>query len=652
MKSRTLIFFCFIVFCFFLSKAQGVKKHDSLLKVVATTKNDSARSNALRILARIELLKNPRQCLIYINRSIAIFVTYSNKFPDLRYQTKEQCFRLLGQIDSSIYYSNLILNYGLKEKNYHAVNFAYSEFGLISLSQNNFLKAIEYFSKQRDIIKKYKLTDPFSDVYNNIGIAYGSKGDWDMAEEYFNRSIKDDILNNRNNNLGNDYNNKGIVFLVKHQPDSAKKYFLISLEYRIKANETLGIGGSFNNLALLENDRKNYNEALIYADSALKIAIDNGFKKLQSEVYDSYDQIYSKKGDYKTAYDYLKKKNKINSLFEKEETNNKIQQLEANFQLEQKQTQLLEKDLALTRSESQKQKQLGVIFMAAILILALIFFLFNFLKNNKLLKNRNAIISEQKHLIEEKHKDITDSINYAQKIQSALIVSEEKLNKNLKEAFVIFKPRDIVSGDFYWYSECNGTKIIALADCTGHGVPGAFMSMIGITLLNQIVNEKKITSPAEILNNLRKEVINALQLNSEGADKRDGMDMAVIAFKQNELLYAGANSQAFLIDNNGLIELKPNKQPIGIYEKLENFTEQHIEINENLKVYLFSDGAADQFGGLDGKKIKTKQLKEWLVASSKLPMKEQKEKIETNIDTWKKGFEQTDDITLIGIKLS
>lgn len=608
---------------------------------------DSVKSNAYLLLSHEEMLSNPRQALVHVNKSISTFSL--KEFPYRRYIRKASIFRILGQVDSSIHYCNLILNKATHEKSPFWISESYGEFGLISISQNNFNKAIEYFNKQLTTVKKYKIKVPYSGVYNNIGIAYGNKGDWDMAFEYFSRSLKYDLANNRVQDLGNDYNNLGIVYLVNQKPDSASKYFLKSLEYRYKQNDILGIGGSLNNLALLEKDRDNYPKALQYADSSLNLAERYGFKKLQVEVYDTYDQVYSQMGDYKKAYQYLRKKNQLNSLFEKEEFSNKIQQLESDIQLEQKQSQILEKDLALTKSEKQKQKQLSIIILAAVLLIALSFFLFTFLKNNKILKERNSIISKQKHLLEQKHKDITDSINYAQKIQSALIISEEKLNARGNNSFVIFKPRDVVSGDFYWFSEHKGYKIIALADCTGHGVPGAFMSMIGITLLNQIVNEKGVISPAMILNNLRKEIIQAL--SADASDKRDGMDIAVIAFNEHELLYAGANSPVLLVNNNEITELKPNKQPVGNYEKQEDFSEQRLSITKDLKVYLFSDGVVDQFGGPHGKKLKVKLFKQWLSDTSSLAMKEQKTRLELNIDNWRAGFDQTDDISLIGIKL-
>jgi len=650
LKSKHCIFFLLCLNCFFII-AGNKNKIDSLLAVVNDRQSsDTAKSFCYMELSELLQLQNPNKSLQYINKSISIFKSYSNEFQYRRFLRKAQILKTIGQVDSSIYYINSILDMALKNNNYHFISFGYGEFGNLCITQNNFQKAIEYFNKQIAIIKKNKLPTPVSEIYNNIGIAYGNKGDWDMASEYFKRATKDDILNNRFYALGNDYNNIGVVYIVKHKIDSAKKYMLMGLECRLKENDVIGISGSINNLALLEKEVGNYKKALFFADSAFRIAERNDLKKLQVEIFDTYDQVYSQMGDYKKAYEYLNKKNRLNATFQREESNNKIQQLESHIELEQKQSQLLEKDLELTKSEKQKQKQFGVIIIGTVLVIALLIFLFTFLKNNKILKQRNSLISEQKHLIEEKHKDITDSINYAQRIQSALIISEENLNKNLKETFVIFKPRDVVSGDFYWYSELKGYKIIALADCTGHGVPGAFMSMIGITLLNQVVNEKGITSPAGILNNLRKGVIDAL--NTDASDKRDGMDMAIIAFNEKELLYAGANSQALLLDNGKIVELKPNKQPIGYYEKQDDFTEQRLAITENLKIYLFSDGIVDQFGGENGKKVKTRQLKEWLLLTSTLNLNAQKKVIAGNIDKWKTGFEQTDDMCLIGVKLS
>jgi serine phosphatase RsbU (regulator of sigma subunit) len=332
-----------------------------------------------------------------------------------------------------------------------------------------------------------------------------------------------------------------------------------------------------------------------------------------------------------------------------------LQMHQAMFQVEEK----------IREERNHAEKKRRDLYMAGILVILAItivysFFLFKAIKkirkNNVIISEQKQEVEKQKQLVEEKHKDITDSINYAQRIQSALILSEQSLSKHFKEAFVLFKPRDIVSGDFYWFTEHEGKKIVALADCTGHGVPGAFMSMIGITLLNQVVNEKGITSPASILTQLRKEVIRALSTDASG--KQDGMDMAIVCIEDNEVVFAGANSRALILSGGALTELVPDKQPIGNYDKQTEFTEQRIPLSSNMEIYLFSDGIVDQFGGSRaeknsfGKKLKIKQLKEWIISTSGLTLSARKNVIAQKLEEWKKGFEQTDDISLIGIKVS
>ncbi|MES2763677.1 MAG: SpoIIE family protein phosphatase [Bacteroidota bacterium] len=648
MKNNFFIL-CFLVLLSFPSK--GDNRQDSLLKVIANSSNDSVISSAYLDLANITSINNPKRALMYVNKSIAYFTKFSNSFQYLRYQKKAMIFRMMGELDSSIYYNNLVYSNALKNNVQKQLCEAYAEYGLLSISQNNFQKAIEYFQKQLVLAKKNNFKDQFAGVYNNIGIAYGNKGDWEMAKEYFSKSLKDDLKNNKIMSLGNDYNNLGIVYIFNHQLDSAKKYVLLGLEYRYKTHDSISIGGSLNNLALLEMEAGNYKSALVFADSAFRIASKVSYKKIEAEIYDSYDQIYSKMGNYKMAYSYLKKKNELNAFFEKEKFTNDIQQLESDIQLEQKQSQLLEKDLKLERTEKQKQKQLAIIIGAAIMIIALIIFLYYFFKNNKTLSTQNTIISEQKHLIEEKHKDITDSITYAHRIQSSLIPTQQELNKQYPELAILFQPRDIVSGDFYWYTKINGLNIFALADCTGHGVPGAFMSFIGINQLNTIVNEKAITAPQQILNELKKGVVNSLNSNHSNSEKKDGMDVALITFNDRELIFSGANQSLLIIRDSQLIEIKGNKQPIGLSENNESFTEEKFELQKSDRIVLHSDGVVDQFGGELGKKLKTRHFKAWLVETSYLSLQEQRTAITEKLNSYKGTYDQTDDITLAIIEI-
>jgi len=276
--------------------------------------------------------------------------------------------------------------------------------------------------------------------------------------------------------------------------------------------------------------------------------------------------------------------------------------------------------------------------------------------------NRTREVVEQKKQIEEKNKDITDSINYAKRIQKAILPDIETIQNDLRESFVLYQPKDIVSGDFYFYSKVDDKIIIAAADCTGHGVPGAFMSMIGHNLLHQITVEEKIIAPSTILNELNQGIKKALKQGGEknyDEETRDGMDIALctISLKDKNMVYAGAQRPLYLIRNKELTEYKANKKSIGgsVTGDTE-FLSVELGINKGDVFYIFSDGYADQFGGEYGKKFMTKRLKEFLLKISDEAMIEQENLLRNEIENWRgtngngKPFEQVDDILIIGIK--
>ncbi len=264
---------------------------------------------------------------------------------------------------------------------------------------------------------------------------------------------------------------------------------------------------------------------------------------------------------------------------------------------------------------------------------------------------RTFEIVEQKKLIEEKNKDITDSINYAKRIQEAMLPESNLLEYLFSDSFILYKPKDIVSGDFYWFAEQDGKKIIAVADCTGHGVPGALMSMIGSNILNKLVVEKGITKPSEILNLLNDEIRIALKQKDNTSETRDGMDIVIICIFGSVLEYAGAHRPLYLIKNEKLEEIKANKFSIGGVQQEENriFQNHIVTLQKGDKIYLSSDGFADQFGGSTGKKLMTKNFKELLLKIQNQKMQTQKQELHTTIEEWKGSREQVDDILVIGI---
>jgi serine phosphatase RsbU (regulator of sigma subunit) len=267
---------------------------------------------------------------------------------------------------------------------------------------------------------------------------------------------------------------------------------------------------------------------------------------------------------------------------------------------------------------------------------------------------QNEEINHQREKLEELYKDVTDSIRYAKRLQDSILPTEHYIEKSIPQSFVLFKPKDIVSGDFYWFSETEDKILFSAVDCTGHGVPGAFMSLIGANALNQIV-QSKIDQPSIILDELNRLSSEALNKSDEGRDKvRDGMDLALCSINRDftKLEYAGANNPLYIVRGEEIQDIKADKFAIASFEHGEmNYTNHEIDLQKGDVIYLFSDGYADQFGGVKGKKFMYKQFRDLLLSIKDESMAKQKEILNDKIEQWKGSFEQVDDILVIGIRI-
>jgi serine phosphatase RsbU (regulator of sigma subunit) len=277
-------------------------------------------------------------------------------------------------------------------------------------------------------------------------------------------------------------------------------------------------------------------------------------------------------------------------------------------------------------------------------------------KANDLLGKQNREITEQKeeiqvknHIITEKQKEIVDSINYAKRIQYALLANENLINSRLGEHFIFFKPKDIVSGDFYWACETRDNFFLAVCDSTGHGVPGAFMSLLNISFLNEAINEKSIHDPSKIFDHVRNRLIE--NISQDGA--KDGMDGILVRIDRNkkEFHYVAANNAPLLVSNREMQELPLDKMPVGMGDNLSGFSSHTFTYKTGDLLYLHTDGYADQFGGDKGKKFKTSNLKKLLLELSPQPMKEQHQVLADHFERWRGDLEQIDDVCVVGIRL-
>jgi serine phosphatase RsbU (regulator of sigma subunit) len=447
---------------------------------------------------------------------------------------------------------------------------------------------------------------------------------------------------------------------------------------------------------------------------AYQIAFEIGAIPNQNIASGHLKKAYSILGNYKEAFRfadiYISTKD---SMFSDDKTK-ALAEMGTKYESEKKQLLIenLEKDNKLQIEENKKQKIVIYSFVLGFLIILFFSILLYRMfiqkkKANILLEQKNTeihqqkeeiiaqrdeieaqrdLVIQQKGHIEEIYQEVTDSINYAKRIQEAVLPVSEISRSILGEHFILFRPKDVVSGDFYWMAKIEKHTIIAVADCTGHGVPGAFMSMLGISFLNEIVRKKENTQAGHVLNELRKEIINALQQTGESGSQKDGMDMSLLVInKLSDSLdsyhaqWAGANNPLWIIrpviameerlkqsligsadcfadarNDVGcleLIELKPDKMPIAIHERMEDFTNHDIELRKGDCLYLMSDGYQDQFGGPNHKKFLSKNLKQLLINNSQLAMEEQKNVLERTLANWIGDGEQIDDITVLGLRL-
>jgi serine phosphatase RsbU (regulator of sigma subunit) len=275
-------------------------------------------------------------------------------------------------------------------------------------------------------------------------------------------------------------------------------------------------------------------------------------------------------------------------------------------------------------------------------------------REKEIFRLRNVELKAAYDIIDEKNKEITSSINYARYIQEAILPQPQEVTWLASRMFILYIPKDIVSGDFYWFTEKDGKTIVVAADCTGHGVPGALMSMLGISLLEEIVNKRGIVNADEILNNLRVEVIRSLKQEGVDSKSKDGMDISLVVIDNAKSVaqFAGAYNSLYLVRNGELMEYKADKMPIAIHHKMDSlFTNHSFELKTNDMLYICSDGFQDQFGGSEGKKFMTKNLKSLFSEVSLLPIESQKEELLKQYQSWKGDYEQVDDVVVVGIKI-
>jgi serine phosphatase RsbU (regulator of sigma subunit) len=612
------------------------------------------------LISRLQLYEKQKNWsyIAYYQREIAEYYMYFNKYdkalPYIKnslkiYEDKKyisevvnvldrlaEAYDFTGHKDSVLMclYKSINLLQSIKETQPQDYSSIYWRMTSIytDLKQND--SALTYLQKRLQLAELYKDTTKFIVVFRDYASFFRHNKDYKKAIEYGRKAL--DLSIKQNNE----------IYVMWLSAELARTYFKI----------------------------KNYIEALNYFYKAEGIAKKRKDNLQLENVYKYLCDVYSEMKDYKNALQYHIKseaiKDTIKTQYNSEEIEKKI--MLADFEKSEaiKQEKQSKKD-AIEVEEKKKQRIILLIVTGFLLLVALLAGLI--FKNLRQTKKQKLIIEQkeketqsQKHLVEEKHKEITDSINYAERIQRSFLATKELLDDNLKDYFIFFKPKDIVSGDFYWCAKLsNGNFALATADSTGHGVPGAIMSLLNVTSLEKAIEH--YTNPADILNHTRQTIIERLKKDGSEEGGKDGMDCSLLVFNFNnrQLHIAAANNPVWIFRSNSpfeggvrrtgdveLIEIKPDKMPVGKSDKQDqSFNTHTLELQKGDTIYTLTDGFPDQFGGPNGKKFMSKKLKELLLANVHLPIDQQKELLDSTFKNWVGDLEQVDDVTVIGIRI-
>ncbi|HEY0029476.1 MAG TPA: tetratricopeptide repeat protein [Bacteroidia bacterium] len=568
------------------------------------------------------------------------------------------CYNLIGNYQEGVLYYSKTLKLCEAVKDEEGIILANGNIGTVYYHMKNYAEAEKYMKKGLVMALKVNNKYQISAITMNLGVVYKDLKQYDKAEEQYKKAYEVKVEMGDKRGQGMALVNMGELYSAMGDDVKALNYFKkaegVAIEIKNYQIELYSYTSQAN-LYAKNNDIINASKKY---ESAIAIAEKLNLKPDLVDIYKLYSEATSKAGDFKKAYRFHLLYSVLKDSLFNVDNNKVIAEITEKYDSEKKQSQIellnkdKEKQELVSMAERKKQRIItGSVSTGLLFVVILALFIF---RSNRQKQKANIEITKQKEIIEEKSREVHDSITYAKRIQTAILPPDKLIKVFLPDSFVLFKPKDIVSGDFYWMenSREDSNKILfAAVDCTGHGVPGAMVSVVGNSSLNRAVREFGLSTPCKILDKLTQLVEETFE-RSENAVK-DGMDISLCCLdKSNNILeWSGANNPIW-INRKGVMEkITADKQPIGVFEHRKPFTNHSMQLEKGDLVYIFTDGYADQFGGAKGKKFKSKQLEELLLASREFSMEEQKQLLDKEFENWRSGLEQIDDVCIIGVRV-
>lgn len=680
-------------------------------------RNDSIELQALYDVAVTQRYSNPDTALVLINRGVNLAKgIHSDYFLPMFTEIKGDVYWHLTEFDSSIIEYKSSRKLYEESGRILLAGHNYADIGYVYMDKHDYKTALSYYYKALDIAEKENNEGLKIVALTYIAQIYHMRSEYEKALETYEKAL-DYFLENPQGNERNIlimYSNVANLYVKLDMQDSAIVYFNNGLEIAESKNDEKNISNISLSLAELYYRNDDYKKAESYYLDAIKgyedldsyfhlleaylsIAdlyyITNQFEKAHEFYKKTYDislktndvsklsladkglaMYYEHQKDYSKALSYYKSFMALNDSVQKLESEEQMNELLTKYETEQKELAIanLEKEKAMDEAqiarehsklvEQEAKSEQEKVFRYALLIgIILLLVIVGYVwyaysqkaKANILISEQKELVEEQKILVEEKNKEITDSINYAKRIQTAILPPFQTVKEYLKDSFILYMPKDIVAGDFYWLEHNGENVFFAAADCTGHGVPGAMVSVICNNALNRSVREFGLEKPGEILDKTRDFV--QLEFSKREEDVHDGMDIALCGITHSDeikkITYAGANNPMWIVRNSEVIEIPADRQPVGKYDNSKPYTTHEVELEKGDSIYIFSDGYQDQFGGEKGKKFKSSNFKKLLIEINSLTMDEQSKVLEKKYAEWRGDIEQIDDVCVIGFRV-
>ncbi|QSE98255.1 tetratricopeptide repeat protein [Fulvivirga lutea] len=651
--------FIFLTFLLIPVLGHGQSKQttlDSIEAVFTTTKDDSIRAEAYYQYAKAVQGEDINAAIEYSSKSAELGLEIgASRIAAGAYNFLGIVYFGLGDYEKTLNYFYDVLN--IYEQIQDSVQIAkiYNNVGLILIDLGRVEESIEYYEKSLKIKRNRGDKLGVANTLSNLGLVQSDLGNYDIAHDYFMQSLRVDQNLGQTIGTFKDLSNLADNYLNRNMYDSAEYYYSRAMSMMDDIDEQYNKSELVRRIGRLNFLNGEYERALEKYQMALGMAEEINAKTLLGKNYLGLSEVYKQLGDFKMALEYYEKYTAINEQQFSEEQAQKLAQIENNYQIKQRENkiQLLNKESEI-KDLKLSNTQMVIYWLAGIVLLISVIIILQIRKNNYKTKANNLLRVQNEEIVE-KNRNIMDSILCAKNIQQAILPEDEKLNSVFKEAFVMARARDVVSGDFYWFAEKGDKVLIAAVDCTGHGVPAAFLNVMGNSLLNQIVYEANVLNPGEVLTELNKRVLRSLKSNKLYTQVDDGMDIGICMMDRNtkKLTFAGAKRPMYFFHGSELNVVKGDHYPVGgvLFEAERHYQEHELALQPNDLVYLFTDGLVDQFGGSENKKFMYFRFKKLLKDVCEKPLNEQKRIIESELVKWQGENEQTDDMLLIGVRV-